>query len=107
MLQLIQTSAHDTALQAREFSKKRRELAVQSSGASRKVQDRSMIDLDHEVGSLKYIFAGLTCIITQEMKFYTSALDGPYNIGRTIFVFLTSRYESALESGDLNSKSVS
>lgn len=51
ILQLVQTSAHDTALQAREFSKKRRELAVQSSGASRKIQDQSMVDLDHEVSS--------------------------------------------------------
>jgi cohesin loading factor subunit SCC2 len=31
------------------------------------------------------------------MKVYASALDGPYNIGRTVFVFLTSRYESGLE----------
>ena len=30
------------------------------------------------------------------MKLYSSALDGPYNIGRTIFIFLTSRYEPTM-----------
>lgn len=50
LLQLVQTSSHDTALQARDFSRKRRELAVQYGGpASKQALDRMMADIDMEV----------------------------------------------------------
>ncbi|KAF8315647.1 hypothetical protein DL93DRAFT_2078873 [Clavulina sp. PMI_390] len=87
LIQLVQTSAHETALQARDFAKKRRELVVgEGAAASKNAQERLMLDNDRE-----------------EMNVYASALKPAFGTSGGIFAWLCKQYISAKGKGNTKS----